>query len=360
MRDFFISYNHRDHAWAKWIAWHLEKQGYQTYIQAWDFSPGSNFVVEMQKAAADSHCTIAVLSPNYLLSGFTAAEWAAAFAQDPTGEKRLLIPVRIAPCDLTGLLRSIVYIDLVGQSEIDALEMLLEGIGGVGRPQNPPVFPGEQPPAFPTDGSSITLDSKPVRPAAAEGDVIVVVNPTQNEIAEQFQKGEGVIVFRGLSGAGINRVLTPVFKTVLNKDTTTIYTDLETFSAEQRKDADSYFRALAYDVAANLDVSTDFNRTWKRNMTGQQNMVNFMRDGVLKNASGRVVWSVHHVDYLLDSEFRDDAFHFFRVLYNKRAMESTRGWDRLITILFCHGDPNTFIQGAGSSPFNIGVRFEFL
>ena len=48
----------------------------------------------MQQAVAESERTIAVLSPAYLQSGFTAAEWAAAFARDPTGTQGLLLPVR--------------------------------------------------------------------------------------------------------------------------------------------------------------------------------------------------------------------------------------------------------------------------
>jgi TIR domain len=43
--DFFISYNKADRAWAEWIAWQLEQAGYQTTNQAWDFRPGSNFVL---------------------------------------------------------------------------------------------------------------------------------------------------------------------------------------------------------------------------------------------------------------------------------------------------------------------------
>jgi hypothetical protein len=51
VKDFFISYNSADLAWAEWIAWQLEAAGFTTIVQAWDFRPGSNFVVEMQKAA---------------------------------------------------------------------------------------------------------------------------------------------------------------------------------------------------------------------------------------------------------------------------------------------------------------------
>ena len=67
MKDFFISYNKADKNWAEWIAWTLEEAGYSVVIQAWDFRPGGNFVLEMQKAATDTHKTIAVLSDNYLM-----------------------------------------------------------------------------------------------------------------------------------------------------------------------------------------------------------------------------------------------------------------------------------------------------
>jgi TIR domain len=117
MTDFFVSYNGKDRAWAEWIAWELEEAGYSVVIQAWDFRPGDNFVLEMHKASSEAERTVAVLSPNYLSAQFTKPEWAAAFAQDPTGEKGILLPVRILPCELQGLLPSIIYIDLVPQQD---------------------------------------------------------------------------------------------------------------------------------------------------------------------------------------------------------------------------------------------------
>ena len=71
---------------------------YRVKIQAWDFSPGGNFVIEMQKATAECDRTVAVFSPNYFLSEFAEAEWAAAFRLDPTGKNEKLIPVRIEAC----------------------------------------------------------------------------------------------------------------------------------------------------------------------------------------------------------------------------------------------------------------------
>jgi TIR domain/NB-ARC domain len=143
MTDFFISYTGVDRPWAEWIAWQLEAAGYTTVNQAWDFCPGGNFVLEMQNAAAESERTIAVLSPAYLRSGFTAAEWAAAFARDPTGTQGLLLPVRIHDCEPRGLLPQISYIDLVGLDAEAAREKLLACVQRQrAKPTREPGFPG--------------------------------------------------------------------------------------------------------------------------------------------------------------------------------------------------------------------------
>ena len=78
-KDFFISYTSTDRKWAEWIAWQLEEAGYSIVLQAWDFRPGSNFVLEMDKATQEAERTIAVLSPEYLNGKYTQAEGAAAF-----------------------------------------------------------------------------------------------------------------------------------------------------------------------------------------------------------------------------------------------------------------------------------------
>jgi hypothetical protein len=111
-------------------------------IQAWDFRPGANFVLEMQKAAQGTARTIAILSQNYLASEFTQPEWAAAFAVDPTGQDRKLIPIRVSTCSPTGLLKSIVYVDLVGLPAEDARSAILGAFTKRAKPEGAPSFPG--------------------------------------------------------------------------------------------------------------------------------------------------------------------------------------------------------------------------
>jgi tetratricopeptide (TPR) repeat protein len=142
-RDFFVSYTGTDQIWAEWIADTLERAGQTTLLQAWDFRPGSDFVDQMHQAIEQTDRAIAVLSERYLRSVFAAAEWHAIFAKDPTGQQGLLVPVRIEACELPGLLRSRVYIDLVGLKEQAAAARLLAGLGyGRSRLAGKRPFPG--------------------------------------------------------------------------------------------------------------------------------------------------------------------------------------------------------------------------
>jgi hypothetical protein len=142
-KHFFISYNKSDISWAEWIAWELEEAGYATIIQAWDFRPGSNFVTMMQERLETVDRVIAVLSQDYLDAKFTRAEWATAFSNDPTGEKGLLLPVRVGACEPEALLKTIVYIDLVDIEETIARAKLIAGVKNErAKPPSKPKFPG--------------------------------------------------------------------------------------------------------------------------------------------------------------------------------------------------------------------------
>jgi hypothetical protein len=143
--DFFVSYTGADQAWAEWIAYVLEEEEYRVVIQAWDFRPGGNFVLEMQRAASTADRTIAVLSPEYLTSGYAAAEWASALAQDPQGIRKKLLPVMVRHCEVPGLLTAVVRMDLENQTEAAARKILTDGVNkGRAKPAHRPTYPGAQ------------------------------------------------------------------------------------------------------------------------------------------------------------------------------------------------------------------------
>jgi tetratricopeptide (TPR) repeat protein len=168
-KDFFVSFNKADRAWAEWIAWILEEAGYSVLFQHWDFK--GNFVLEIDRAHKETRRTIAVISPDYLTSAFTAPEWAARFAEDARSEHDRLIPVRVRECELSGLLAQIIYVDLIGTHRSDARQRLLDRVAGIRlKPKEEPFFPGG-----PLPLASRTVGTEPRFPVAVNN--LPPINP---------------------------------------------------------------------------------------------------------------------------------------------------------------------------------------
>src|SRR6185312_5981014 len=185
----------------------LEKAGYTTIVQSFDFRPGTDFVYQMQKAASTAQRTIAVLSPAYLTSQFGEAEWRAAFAKDPSGEKGLLIPVRVQPGDPAGLLATRVYVDLVGVNEAAARRKLLAAVDrNRPRPTTAP-FPGNQPPPGDHQGSRFpglgaTMSNLAARNRTFSGRNTALLNLYNGLQAESAAAVLPTTAVHGLGGVG--------------------------------------------------------------------------------------------------------------------------------------------------------------
>jgi TIR domain-containing protein len=192
MPDFFVSYTSADRKWAEWIAYVLEEEGFSVIIQTWDFHPGSNFVLEMQKAATEADRTIMVLSADYLKSQFTSPEWAAAFEDDPQGFERKLIPIMVRRRSPPGLLASLVHISFLDEDEDRARDLLIGGVKAKrAKPNQRPAFPGASKPApkaFPGPSASTPYMPK-LKRAATDAEKRRFVRQTFDTIKEHFESG---------------------------------------------------------------------------------------------------------------------------------------------------------------------------
>lgn len=129
MKDFFISYTSSDEKYAKWIAELLEKNGYTTIIQAWDFRPGDNFVSKINKALTSCKKMIIVLSENYMKSNWCQAEWTSKIADQIKNGTSTIIPIIIRPVRLNGsLLEPISHINIIDVPQAQAETKILNGI----------------------------------------------------------------------------------------------------------------------------------------------------------------------------------------------------------------------------------------
>ena len=165
----FVSYSPADERWATWIAWELEAAGYRTMLQAWDFVPGTNFIDFMDRGVSEAAAVVAVLSQHYQNSRYGRLEWQAALRAEPDNPSARLIPVRVDESPLEGLLATITYIDLVGETDQNrARELLLTRIGHsvAGRAKLQEVsYPGA---AKTIAGQVLTAEEAPARnPSAA-------------------------------------------------------------------------------------------------------------------------------------------------------------------------------------------------
>lgn len=128
-----------------------------------------------------SRRTLAVVSPNYFASSFTAPEWAARFKEEATSQYDLLIPVRVRECEPPSLLGSIVHVDLVGLARDQARSRLLERIASIRlKPNEGPFHPGRLLPA-----AARSIPSEPDFPGGKA--IVVLSDGTGNSAAKLFK-----------------------------------------------------------------------------------------------------------------------------------------------------------------------------
>src|SRR3712207_6770805 len=109
--DFFISHAGRDTAWAEWLAWQLQQDGYTVELDVWDWTPGEDFVARMQSALERADRVLAVCTEAYFTSAYGGAELRAAFA----GQAAMrIVPVLVEPVTLPTLYAPLIPLDLTG------------------------------------------------------------------------------------------------------------------------------------------------------------------------------------------------------------------------------------------------------
>ena len=125
MEDFFINYTSPDRPWAEWIAWTLEESGYSVEASSWQ---PDDTVTQVWRRSANFDRGIVLLSKSYLKLMDAAPEQAVLEDLYRLIRDRKLIPVRVEECSPTGWLAAIAYLDLVGTSEPEAEQAILDAL----------------------------------------------------------------------------------------------------------------------------------------------------------------------------------------------------------------------------------------
>ena len=321
MTDFFISYTGVDTSWAEWIGYALEEEGFSTVIQAWDFRPGSNFVIEMQNATAAER-TIMVLTPEYMQSVFTSPEWAAAFAQDSQGLARKLVPVMVKTCQPTGLLASLVHISIIGLDEDAARAKLIAGVNGNrAKPASRPAFPGAAAPqkphkAFPGPSAGAAATPGPGRgnqPAS-------VYMPTPRRVPSDMDK---------------RRFIKQSFETIK----TLFESGLEALSQQHSSIEHDFTPSIATDFRAEIfldGTSKCHGRVWLGGMHSENNICYSETRGIGNGCNEIISLSDSRDDLMLTALMASGYTQFERTLDMKRLTQEQAAnylWHRFVAPL---------------------------
>jgi TIR domain len=129
----FISYNvDADLDQAKKIGVIVDEIGFEVFAQYKNMPAGSNFVAEMQKGLASMGKFVPLYSPEYIAAPHCQAEWNAAYAMDPVGERRLITAFLLRKTELPPLHKQIIFVPLYGLTTEKAREAIIEALSNNG------------------------------------------------------------------------------------------------------------------------------------------------------------------------------------------------------------------------------------
>jgi tetratricopeptide (TPR) repeat protein len=136
--QYFISYTNRDPKGVEWARWldHVLRAELQveTYMQYYDSKAGEFFREEIENRLAEGYIVLAIVTPSYEDSEI--CRWEVETA-------KRFIPVRCEAVMPRSWLNRIVYIDLYGKEQQDAVQLLKDKLKGLVRPSDAPQFPGQ-------------------------------------------------------------------------------------------------------------------------------------------------------------------------------------------------------------------------
>lgn len=129
-RDFFISFNGADFAYAEAIDVALRAEGFTTFYHPKDLGPGGNIPLWMDNALMNSRQMLALYSPEYMADRavYSEAERYARFWQDTRGAEFKLIPVELRQTKFTPLLSVYSRIDAKGMTPADAAKAVVAAL----------------------------------------------------------------------------------------------------------------------------------------------------------------------------------------------------------------------------------------
>jgi predicted nucleotide-binding protein len=124
----FISHSSEDKDFARKLTRDLAAHGIRPWLDEAEILPGDSIVQEISQGIDQADYLLVILSPASVNSTWVNHEVGLAFAKNPTGAKRVIVPVLIEHVDIPPFLRDIAYVDMSRGSYQEGLDRIVRAI----------------------------------------------------------------------------------------------------------------------------------------------------------------------------------------------------------------------------------------
>ena len=229
--------------------------------------------------------------------------------------------------------------------------------GAIGNPAAPSKIPSAPQP--------ITAILKPALPpeqarsvggAVRLGSQYYIERPTDAAFLGAVRQQDSIALVKGARQMGKSSLLARGLAQARQEGAKVVLTDFQEFDATAFASADTLLRALANQLADELDLAVAPEEFWSAKRNPNANLWRYLQTHVLSAFSEPLVWGMDEVDKVFAYPFAGDFFSLIRVLHNRRAFYPDESWSRLTFAIAHSTEPALFITDMTTSPFNVGTR----
>lgn len=127
MSGIFISHSSKDKSFVTKLAIDLVNRGLPVWFDTWEMDTGDSLIDKIYKGVDESTYFIVILSPNSVNSRWVQKELNGALTKEETLQRRFLIPIKMAECDVPLSIADRIYADFT-DSYLTALEKLIASL----------------------------------------------------------------------------------------------------------------------------------------------------------------------------------------------------------------------------------------
>jgi class 3 adenylate cyclase len=191
-------------------------------------------------------------------------------------------------------------------------------------------------------GGAVPLDSR-----------FYVERPADAEMARALARRDGVVLLKGARQVGKTSLLARGLRAARAAGARVALTDFQAVAAEHLATTDALYRALADQIADQLDLPE---AAWEPTRGPSTNLERYLRRTVLADDTPPLVWAMDEADRLFSVPFGSEFFGLLRSWHNRRALEPEGPWGRLTLAIAYATEAHLFITDLNQSPFNVGTR----